>query len=406
MRTSSGFRALVSVVLVVALCAGMTVPVASAEDVIKFGAAVSLTGGLAREGNSTRDAYEFWKDRVNGLGGIAVGGKKYKVDITYYDDKSDTTVAAKLIEKLITTDDVKFLLGPFGSGSTFSASSVAEKYHVPMIAPSATADRIYERGYKYLFGTMGSTKVSWEPFFAMLESLPKRPETIAILTENTIFPSSQAQAAKASAEKHGLKVVFYSEFPRGLNDYSSMLARVKSLQPDVLIATGFINDNIQMTKQLKELSVTAPIIALSSGPLFKDFTAALGPDANGIITVDFWAPDMPYKGPVFGSAAEFTRAWESKYKYAPWSTLAATVLAGLAFQLAIEKANSLEPEKVTAALHELNTDTYYGRLKFNELGMNVPANPVRQIQNEQLTTVWPKEGAAAKLVYPFPAWKR
>ena len=60
-----------------------------ADDVIQMGAAISLTGTLSREGNYCKDSYEFWKDYVNNdLKGVPIGGKKYKVDIKYYDDQS------------------------------------------------------------------------------------------------------------------------------------------------------------------------------------------------------------------------------------------------------------------------------------------------------------------------------
>ena len=103
------------------------------QEKIQFGAALSLTGKLAKEGNLVKNGYELWKEVVNKKGGINIGGKKYLVEIIYYDDESDPNRAAKLIEKLITEDKVKLILGPYGSDSVFSTSAITEKYGALMV---------------------------------------------------------------------------------------------------------------------------------------------------------------------------------------------------------------------------------------------------------------------------------
>lgn len=52
---------------------------AAAEDTLKIGAAVSLSGNFSREGGLLRDGYELWRDRVNAAGGLKIGGKTYKI---------------------------------------------------------------------------------------------------------------------------------------------------------------------------------------------------------------------------------------------------------------------------------------------------------------------------------------
>jgi branched-chain amino acid transport system substrate-binding protein len=85
-------------------------------------------------------------DRVNSLGGIQVGDKKHLVDLVFYDDASDAETAVKLTEKLITDDEVSFLFGPFGSGTTNATSAVGEKYQVLTMASMANANSITNAG--------------------------------------------------------------------------------------------------------------------------------------------------------------------------------------------------------------------------------------------------------------------
>ena len=89
----------------------------SAEKVLKLGASVGITGRLAKEGGYVKDGYTLWMEEVNKKGGIKVGNDRYKVEIVFYDDKSDPQTGAKLTEKLITEDKVKFILGPLEAAS-------------------------------------------------------------------------------------------------------------------------------------------------------------------------------------------------------------------------------------------------------------------------------------------------
>src|SRR5215469_11895563 len=86
-----------------------------AADTIVFGAAISITGKTAKEGEYTRDGYQFAIDTINQLGGIKVGNKSYKAALKYYDDESKSERTAQLFEKLVNADKVNFLLGPYAS---------------------------------------------------------------------------------------------------------------------------------------------------------------------------------------------------------------------------------------------------------------------------------------------------
>src|ERR1700742_2415171 len=79
---------------------------AQAQDTVKIGAAVSLTGNFSREGNLLKNGYAYWEKLVNDAGGMTVDGKKVKVEVVYYDDESKPQSSARLTEKLITEDQV------------------------------------------------------------------------------------------------------------------------------------------------------------------------------------------------------------------------------------------------------------------------------------------------------------
>jgi branched-chain amino acid transport system substrate-binding protein len=115
---------------------------ATAQEVLKIGAAVSLTGPFSREGQLLRDGYDLWKDTVNAKGGLKVGAKTYKVDVVYYDDESKAPTSARLTEKLLAEDKVAFLFGPYSSGIATATAAISERYKVLTLAPMATANSL------------------------------------------------------------------------------------------------------------------------------------------------------------------------------------------------------------------------------------------------------------------------
>src|SRR5919201_5988500 len=100
-------------------------PPAAAQDVIKIGAPLPLTGPLAPEGLKQKRGYDLWAETANAKGGIKADGKTYKVEIVYTDYASNTPRAVQATERLITEDKVNFLFAPFGSGATKAASAIS-----------------------------------------------------------------------------------------------------------------------------------------------------------------------------------------------------------------------------------------------------------------------------------------
>jgi len=74
-------------------------------------------------------------------------------------------------------------------------------------------------------------------------------------------------------------------------------------------------------------------------------------------------------------------------------------------QLAVEKARSVDPAQVREALASLDAMTFYGPVRFNAQGLNDRKPMVTvQIQQGRVVTIWPREVAAAKAIYPTPPW--
>jgi len=383
----------------------LTSSMAFAQEVIKIGASVSMTGAQSRFGNMVKNGYELWKDAVNEKGGINVGATKYKVAITYYDDQSDPQVSAKLTEKLITEEKVQFLLGPYSSGITLATSAIAEKYNMINMACTANADSVYTRGYKNVFSILPPASVILHSFLEMLNTFSPVPQKLAVIYPTDLFPQNVAEGARDYAKKMNLDVAFFENYPKGAKDLSSLLLKVKTTKPDVLIGTGYLDDAILAVRQSKDQRIDFKATVFTTGPELEDFTKNLAKDADYVYGVSWWMPEMNYKGPVFDSTQSYAALFAKRFGPGITYQAPAASQGGLLLQLAIEKAKSLDMDKVREALRSYEGTTFWGQTKFDENGRNTMGKSVTfQIQKGVIKTVFPKEAAQTTPQFPQPAW--
>jgi len=374
-----------------------------APDVVKIGASVSLSGNLARFGNMVKSGYELWADQVNAQGGIDVGGKKLPVEIIYYDDQSDNQTSAKLTEKLITEDKVQFLLGPFGSGPTFATTAIAEKYNIITMATLANATNIYDRGYQNVYAVLAPATRIFSSFIDMLAAQSPKPTKVAIIYPNDNFPAAVAKGANDYAKQKGFDVVYIEEYTKGVKDLSSTILKIKNSGAEVLMGSGYLEEAVLTVRQLNEQRVSLKAIGFTTGPELKDFTDNLGSDADNIFGVSWWMPQMNYSDPLFGSASDYAELYTQRFGEGLSYQAAGASQGGLLLQMAIEKAGSLETDKVREALRSYRGSTFWGPTKWDSTGQNTAGATVTfQIQNGVIKTVWPPEAGQVKPIYPMP----
>lgn len=393
-------------------CAGPAAPAdqASGDCTITFGAAVSLTGKTSKEGGYVHDGYELFKEEINKSGGFKVGDRQCQIDIKYYDDTSDPDTSAQLVEKLVTEDGVDLLLGPYGTNPTFSASAIAEKYEIPMIEGGGAGLKIFDRGYKYIFGTLPAAPNYLRSVIDAVTEADPTIQRVAILVENDGFAIEVADGAEAYAKENGLEVVYKEQYPANTQDVSSLLTAVKALNPDLMLGAGHAADAILIMKAAKDQKVNARAYAFSVGPTSPDFRTTLGADADYVLGIGPWTEAMKFQGDdIFGTAQNFAdmmraRYGEDAYPTVPYQSASAAA-ALLAYQKAIESTGSIEPRVVRDALANLDFQSFYGPVKFTPEGIIVKPMGVVQLNPDGNTyTVYPADAANGSFMYPAPVW--
>jgi len=382
----------------------MEEPMEEFAGTIRLGAAVSDTGKYAREGQDTRQGYDLWLDWVNNeYGGIKVGDHRYEVEIVYYDDEGDPDTAASLVEKLVTEDEVDYLLGPYSSGLTMSTSAIAEKYNVIMVEGNGASETIFERGFKNIFAVL--TPAGNYTQSALKALADQGATSVVIAYEDTAFPTSVAAGAEKWANEYGLEILAIESYPKDVADVSSIITTFKNADPDVFVGGGHFNDALLFVRAAKEQGWTPDAMVITVGPSNPDFAAEVGTDANFIMGPTQWERTMGYSDEYFGTAEEYAQRYEALWGEAPSYQAAESTATALSLHLAIEAAGVLDTDAVRDALYDLDIVTFYGPINFDDTGKNAgkPMGTI-QIQDGVVHVVAPTEAAVADLMFPMLPW--
>lgn len=378
---------------------------ATAEKVIYIGAAVSETGKYSREGKDTRQGYGIWLDWVNNeYGGIKVGDDRYQVELVMYDDEGDPDTTARLVEQLINEDHVDFLLGPYSSSLTQSASAISEKYNKIMVEGNGASETLFERGFQNLFAVLTPAGNYTQSALQMLAD--KGAKTIVVAYEDTAFPSSVAEGTQRWAAEYGLELLGVETYPKDVADVSGIMTKFKRLEPDIFVGGGHFNDAVLFIRSAKEVDFNPKAMVLTVGPSNPKLIAEVGADAEYVIGPTQWEASMSYEDEYFGSAADYAARYQARWDEVPTYQAAESTATALALHLAIEEAGALDTDAVREALRNLDVVTFYGPINFDETGKNVdkPMGAI-QIQDGEILVVAPGYAAVADMIYPAPAWK-
>jgi branched-chain amino acid transport system substrate-binding protein len=371
-------------------------------DKLQIGAALSLTGSLAKEGALTKQGYQLCQEKVNAHGGVKAGDKKLKLAITFSDDKSEPDTAGRLIDQF-NDKGLKLVLGPYGSPSTEAAAAVIEKNGQVMLDSSGADDNIFTKGYKQTFAVLSpATKYVATILQAIMSQANPKPKTVAFLSADDGFSQTAAKGGVAEAKKQGLKIVAQESFPEHTTDVSAALTKVRSKQPDLILGSVHIEEGIAIVKQSKELGVKpSGGFGETVAPPTPDFEKALGDSANGVVGSTQWTPSTKGQDEIFGTAKQYAADFEKRFGAKAEYHSAEAAAACLGLVLGVEKAGSADTKKVRDALTALDEQSFFGPLKFSSTGLN-KTKPMAaiQVQNGEVVTIFPKDQAEKPLQWP------
>jgi branched-chain amino acid transport system substrate-binding protein len=390
---------------------------AVAASKIVIGHPACLSGKYAKAGEQAVGGIKACISWVNNVyGGVKVAGEKHLFDYKYYDCESKKEAVTSLIERLITVDKVNVVFSAYSSGLTLSGAPVAEKFKMLYMDHGGASDRIFQQGFRYIVQTIGPGSKYHVGTLNMLRHFDPKAKTVALAYEDSEFARMTMGGAEKHAKKLGFDVIFKRTYPKGVTDLTPLLSDMKARKPEIVLGGGHYVDGQLFARQMADLDINVKALSLVASATLPKFYGALGGrQAEGVMGPSHWEYGVTYSSegakevglPWIGpSQDEFVDLFKKALgkEIIPDYHAAEAGAQVLAYVLAAERANSLDPDKLRAALGKLKFMSFYGGWDIDDTtGMQIGHSMVdMQWQEGKRVIVWPLEAATGKIIYPKP----
>ncbi len=347
------------------LALGVVAPAWAGElPPVKLGLVIPMAGEAGRVGQSMRQAAEMaiadWSEKLG-----------RKVELVVGDDQFDPRQAVAVAEKLV-QDGVWGVVGHFYSSSSIPASAVYYQAGIPQVTATSTHPRLTAQGFDNVFRVSGRDDqhaLSAAEF--ILVTL--RARRIAVISDRTEYGRTLAETLIRSVERRGARrIVAVEEIAQGDKDFSALVGRLKSVEPDVVYFGGIFREAGYLIRQMRQGGLSATFMS-ADGVLDPEFVKIAGEEAAQGAYLTF-APDPR----LLASARSFIQRYEARYgPIGPYVlyTYDATGVLLHAIQVAKPLTNTKEAlRKVLKVMHTSTYDGTLGRLRWDKNG-DLSASP-------------------------------
>jgi branched-chain amino acid transport system substrate-binding protein len=370
---------------------------------LKIGMAVSLSGQFRVQGRQALSGLQAWTDDVNRAGGIRVSSKSpIPVSLVYYDDASSKSQVCRATERLITSDRVDILLGPYSSVLTQGAAEVAEKHEKLLWNQGGAADSIYHRGYRWIVGILTPASEYLTGLLPLLRQANLKASKVAIIrSASGQFPRAVCSGVQHVASELGCDVSLW-DYLRPVTAFTELLDRVEALQPDILLGVGRIQDDLLLACELagRRLELGAVVLVAAGIQQFHD---VLGEESEGFLGPTQWEASSHHRHQYGPAAPQVLKSLLQHGSGTVDYPMVQAYAGALVAQRCIEAAETVVDADLRSMAGTLDFSTFYGRFRIDpETGRQTGHSAlIVQWQQGRKVVVWPPEQMTGRLVYPW-----
>jgi branched-chain amino acid transport system substrate-binding protein len=366
--------------------AGLAIAIAApAQEPIRIGSFLSVTGPAAFLGDPEQKTLELYVEKINAAGGVL--GRK--LQLTVYDSAGDAEKARAFAKRLIEQDNVDLMIGGSTTGETMAVVPLVEQAQIPFIS-LAGAVVIVEPVKKWVFKTPHSDRQACERIFVDMKA--RGTTKIALITGPGGFDKSMRGQCMGVAKKYGIEILADESYGAGDTDMTAQLTKIKNTNGvQAVLNCGFGQGPAIVTKNFRQLSLGFSIYQ-SHGVASKGFIQLAGGAADGVrlpAAALLVADSLPGSDPQKKVVLAYKQEYETRFK-SDVSTFGGHAYDGLMIAVdALNRAGVVDKAVVRDAIE--NTRAFMGTAgEFNysatdHVGLDVSGFRMLEIRNGNWT---------------------
>ncbi len=230
-------------------------PTPPANEKIRLGAFMSLTGDTGQYGISASNGVTLAIEEANAKGGV--GGRR--IDLVLQDTRSDTGETVRVVERLVNEVKVHALLGEIVSSRSLAAAPVAQRSGVPMLTPSSTSPEVTAVG-DYIFRSCYADPFQGAAIARFAAQSLKARRGALLLDREQAYSIQLAQSIHEAFVGQGGEMVAEEIYQAGAADFSPQLLELNLARPDVIFVPGYYLEAGLLARQARELGITTPLV--------------------------------------------------------------------------------------------------------------------------------------------------
>ena len=343
---------------------------AYAQQPLKIGFGMSLTGPLAGNGKAALIAMQIWAEDVNAKGGIL--GRK--VELVYYDDQTNPSTVPSIYNKLLDVDKVDLVVSGYGTNVIAPAMPIMMQRNMvfmSLFGLNVNSKFNYDR-YFQIMPAGPDPAVGWSTgFFDIAAGLSPKPQTIALVGADAEYPALALEGARANVKRTGLKIVYDKTYPPNTVDFSPIVRAIQATNPDIVFLASYPPDSAGMVRAVNEVGLKTRMFGGGLvGPQFASLRTQLGPLLNGVVNYESYTPEVASKYPFLD---QFLAKYQGRaikegvdplgFYLPPYAYAMMQVL-----EQAIKATGSLDQAQLAEYMHKYEFDTFVGKVRFAKNG--------------------------------------
>ena len=339
-------------------------------------------------------------EEINAKGGVTVGGKKRPFAVEVIDTRDlepgvPVSEALLALEKLILEKKADFIVGgPVRSEAALAAMDLLNRHKKVSILTTGVLTPAYSKRveenygkYKYCFRNTSHVGVMMNEFITMIEDLKKGHNfnKAYIMVQDVAHARGGGEAMKKALTSKGWTVIDMKIYPTGTGDYSVGLIDAGKKGAQILFLWMDMPESAVLLKQWSDMQLKCLPIGFVNAAEQPGFWKASGGRGEYLIVNLVNGGNAPAK--ITPWTMKFVEAYKKKWGLEPegYGT-SSSYMAVYQLKDAIEKANSLDPDKVIKGLEDSDIMGVYGRMRFDKKSHQI------------IPSFDPKEGAVTGII--------
>src|SRR5580692_4658161 len=277
---------------------------AQSSDPVMLGVSGPLTGPNAQYGTQWKQGFDLALDEIHASGGIS--GRK--LAYSFQDSQSDPRQSVAIAQKFVSDPNIVMELGDFSSPASMAASPIYQRAGLVQFG-FTNSHPDFTKGGDFIWSNSVS-QADEQPRLAKYAA-DLGFKRLAVLYLNTDWGRQSQKIFSDAAKGDGLELVASEAYQPDEKDFRSTLVRVRDAKPDAIVLISYYADGALITRQIRTVGLSTPIVA--SGSIYSPkFIELAGDAANGVYTESNFFP-----GDVRPEVQAFVTKFRAKYNEEP-----------------------------------------------------------------------------------------